>query len=299
MPTIGEPIQGYYYDQGTDTLRPLAGAGGATTTQQLEVTFVADATTNTTLTAMAAAEDYLVNTARNTVKLDLSGYTSVRFVVRRMTTASAAGAVLNLKYSTTDPAVAFSAAAWTAIPCQVSLVPTNATQDTGWITMPTSMRAVNVYLAVTQAGGDGSAAPVVGAVRAYFRGPAPGVSLDTRGLHRYSVDPPVDLADTQLWFDSDLIVTGTNVPTFGSIGALQSGWTSAPTGSMAVTTDNGAQWTKMASGWVSNEVVRFTSTTNRDTWTPVPNGSLCVTTDTYTTWLRKAGAWVTLVAPPP
>ena len=139
--------------------------------QYRDVAFIADATANTTLTAMAAAEDYLATSVRHVARMDLSLFTHVRFELRRMATAAAAGAVLNLKYSLTDPSNAFSAAAWSSIPAQLSLAPTNVTLDTGWIAMPAGMKVDNVYLAVTQAGGDGSAAPVIGSVRAMFRGP--------------------------------------------------------------------------------------------------------------------------------
>jgi hypothetical protein len=119
---------------------------------------------------MAAAEDFLGTSVRHVTKLDLASYTQVRFVVRRMATAAAAGSpVLTLKYGTTDPPAAFSAANWTTTGCVVSLTPTNQTLDTGWVSMPAGMKINNCYVAVTQQGGDGTQAPVVGSVRAYFR----------------------------------------------------------------------------------------------------------------------------------
>lgn len=152
----------------------VVGLSGGAPQQTMEVTFIADASANTTLTAMAAAEDYLATSVRHVTRLDLTGYTAVRMVVRRMATASAAGAVLNLKYSLTDPNNTFAAGAWSSIPLQVSINTTNATLDSGWVTIPAGMRVNNVYIAVTQAGGDGSAAPVIGSVRAFFRGPTGG-----------------------------------------------------------------------------------------------------------------------------
>jgi hypothetical protein len=105
--------------------------------------------------------------------MDLAGFSLVRFVVRRMSQAAAAGSVINLKYSFTDPAAAFSAAAWSSIPAQLSLATLNITLDTGWIAMPAGMQANNVFLAVTQAGGDGTQSPVIGSVRAYFKTSGP------------------------------------------------------------------------------------------------------------------------------
>lgn len=160
-------------DYATKWITPAVGSGTDNVIGSLDVTFVADASANTTLTAMAATEDYLATSVRHVTKVDLTAVSQVRFVVKRMATAAAAGAVLNLKYSLTDPASVFSAAAWTAIPAQVSLATANVTLDTGWINMPVGMKVNNVYLAVTQAGGDGSAAPVVGSVRAFFKGTGP------------------------------------------------------------------------------------------------------------------------------
>jgi hypothetical protein len=160
-------------DYATKWVTPSASGGTDNVLSSTEVTFIADATANTTLTALAAAEDYLATSIRHTTKIDLANYSQVRFIVRRMATAAAAGTVVNLKYSLTDPASAFSAAAWTAIPAQLSLAATNVTLDTGWINMPAGMKVNNVYLAVTQAGGDGVAAPVIGSVRAFFKGVGP------------------------------------------------------------------------------------------------------------------------------
>jgi hypothetical protein len=297
-------------DFATKWVTPTAG-GTDNVLSSMEVTFIADATANTTLTAMAAAEDYLATSVRHTTKVDLANFSQVRFVVRRMATAAAAGAVINLKYSLTDPASAFSAAAWTAIPAQVSLAPTSVTLDTGWINMPAGMKVNNVYLAVTQAGGDGTAAPVIGSVRAFFKGvgpfgptgpqgpagstgaqgppgstgaqgPAgatgatgPGVAaggtanqvltkksttdFDTQwtdptggaaGLHRFSIDPPVDLIDGQLWFDSDAVAGyASGIPIFTSYSDLIAKWPSAPTGSAAITSDTGFLFVKRASYW--------------------------------------------------
>jgi Collagen triple helix repeat (20 copies)/C1q domain len=160
-------------DYETKWVTPAVGAGTDNVIGSLDVTFVADASANTILTAMAAAEDYLATSVRHVTKVDLTAVGQVRFIVKRMATAAAAGAVLNLKYSLTDPASVFSAAAWNAIPAQVSLATPNVTLDTGWVNIPVGMKVNNVYLAVTQAGGDGSAAPVVGSIRAYFKGTGP------------------------------------------------------------------------------------------------------------------------------
>ena len=39
-----------------------------------------------------------------------------------------------------------------------------------------------------------------------------GGTADTRGYHRYSTTPPVDLVDGQIWLDSDLVVPRPRTP---------------------------------------------------------------------------------------
>ena len=169
------------------TVGPAGGPVGPT-----EVTFQADGGGNTTLTTMAAAEDYLATSVRHATKVDLTLYTQCRLVVRRMATASAAGAILVLKYSTTDPANVFSAAAWTTSGAQVALSATNTTLDSGWINMPAGMKVDNVNIVVTQSGGDGAASPVIGAVRAYFRGATTGAITNLNDLGDVTIATPAN-----------------------------------------------------------------------------------------------------------
>jgi len=169
MPSIGQPIQGYYYDLATDTLRPIMGMSGPGGFSQFGVDFVADASANVTLTSLAAAEDYLGTSVRYAHKLDLAGYTQCRFLVRKMATAGTATSKLALKYSTTNPANAFSAGAWTTSGAELLLNNTNTNLDTGWIAMPAGMCVNDIYVCPTQQGGDGATSPVVGNIQAYFR----------------------------------------------------------------------------------------------------------------------------------
>jgi hypothetical protein len=133
------------------------------------VTFVGDATANVTLTAMPAAEDYFNTSVRYATKLDLAGYTQCRLVMRKMATSGPVAAAVLLKYSTTNPASAFSAGAWTASGAQCSLNGTNVTVDSGWIDMPAGMRANDMFIVPTELSGDGSASPVVGGLWVFFR----------------------------------------------------------------------------------------------------------------------------------
>jgi len=145
---------------------------------QLEVCFVADAMQNLTLTAMAAAQDYLANSIRHLAKVDLlignpggamGRYNEARLVVRKLSVAGAAGAILTLQGSQKDPGSAFVANDWLSFGCVVNLNAQNVTLDSGWVTFPGSLSAPNRYVCVTQEGGDGTTAPVIGSGRAYFR----------------------------------------------------------------------------------------------------------------------------------
>jgi len=133
------------------------------------ITFVGDATANVTLTSMPAAEDYFNTSVRYATKLDLAGYTQCRLIMRKMATAGPVSSAVMLKYSTTNPASAFSGAAWTASGAQCTLSGTNTTVDSGWIDMPAGMRANDMFIVPTEGSGDGAASPVVGGLWAFFR----------------------------------------------------------------------------------------------------------------------------------
>lgn len=173
MPNIGPPLQGYYYDLASDTLRPLAGTPGAVGgPSQFGITFVGDATANVTLTSMPAAEDYFNTSVRYATKLDLLGYTQCRLIMRKMATAGPVGSDIQLKYSTTNPASAYSGAAWTPSGALCQLTGTNTTVDSGWVDMPAGMRVNDIYIVPTEAGGDAATSPVVGGLWVFFRSAA-------------------------------------------------------------------------------------------------------------------------------
>jgi hypothetical protein len=88
------------------------------------------------------------------------------------------------------------------------------------------------------------------AASSQWKNKAGGGTADTRGYHRYSTDPPADLVDSQLWFDSDLVVAiASGVPIFASMAALVAGWLNPPGGSLAVTSDTSILWIRRVGVW--------------------------------------------------
>jgi Collagen triple helix repeat (20 copies) len=253
-------------DFATKWVTPTAGSGGTDNVlSSMEVTFIADATANTTLTAMAAAEDYLATSVRHTTKVDLANFSQVRFVVRRMATASAPGAVVNLKYSLTDPASAFAAAAWMTIPAQLSINVTSITLDTGWVNMPTGMKVNNVFLAVTQAGGDGVAAPVIGSVRAFFKGVGPFGPPGPTG--------PTGATGSQGPPGADSTVPGPQGPQ-GPTGSQGPAGSTGSQGPPGTTGAQGPAGPGVAAGGAANQVLTKVSATDFDTqWTNPAGGA--------------------------
>lgn len=178
-------------DAFTSSLKGLAPASGGGTTTFLRadgtwaappshptayhymfVPFVADATANTTLTNMLAAEEYLDASQKFITKVDLSQFTHCRLETRRMAgSAAGAGAKMMLQYSTTVSGATFVGSAWDESGAEVGLNVTNQTLDSGWISMPSGMKVDNCYITIVLSGGDGAADPVVGGIRAVFRAP--------------------------------------------------------------------------------------------------------------------------------
>lgn len=136
------------------------------------IPFIADATANTTLTDMASAEDYLGGSSRHITMMDLAYFTHCRLVVRRMSGAAAAGSpAITLQYATSQPSSTFVGTEWTPSGASCTITATNSVIDSDWQAMPGGMMIDDVFLACVQSGGDGAADPVIGSVRAYFRGP--------------------------------------------------------------------------------------------------------------------------------
>lgn len=167
-PASGGGTANYLRADGTWAATP----GHGTAYHYMFVTFVADATANTSLTNMPSAEDYLDSSQKGMAKADLSQFTHCRLAIRRMAGAAAAGTPkLELQYATSNPSSTFVGSEWTPSGAEVVLTSTNTMLDSGWISMPGGMKIDDVYLHIIMSGGDGTADPVVGSIRAQFRGP--------------------------------------------------------------------------------------------------------------------------------
>jgi len=130
--------------------------------------FYGDTATNLQLTNQANAENFLAAVSRDITVLDLTTYTQCRLVTRVQTnSASANNPRLRLRYHT-----AFSTTVTDYVDIGTSEVATSLAStglaDSGWINLATGAKA-DVYVTVTQLGGDGAADPVIGFINAYFR----------------------------------------------------------------------------------------------------------------------------------
>lgn len=130
--------------------------------------FYGDTGANLQLTNQANAENFLAAVSRDVTVLDLTTYTQCRLVTRVQTnSASANNPRLRLRYHT-----AFSTTVTDYVDIGTSEVATSLTStglaDSGWINLATGAKA-DVYVTVTQIGGDGAADPVIGFINAYFR----------------------------------------------------------------------------------------------------------------------------------
>jgi len=130
--------------------------------------FYGDTATNLQLTNQANAENFLAAVSRDITVLDLTTYTQCRLVTRVQTnSASANNPRLRLRYHT-----AFSTTVTDYVDIGTSEVATSLAStglaDSGWISLATGAKA-DVYVTVTQLGGDGAADPVIGFINAYFR----------------------------------------------------------------------------------------------------------------------------------
>lgn len=130
--------------------------------------FYGDTAANLTLTNQSNAENFLAAVSRAVTLLELSTYTQVRLVTRVQTgSASANSPRLRLRYRT-----AFSTTVTDYSDIGTSEVSTSLTStgviDSGWVNI-TALAKADVYVTVTQIGGDGVADPVIGFINAYFR----------------------------------------------------------------------------------------------------------------------------------
>ncbi len=133
----------------------------------LRVPFHSDAVTSMTFTTQPTAEQFLLNSARHVTKVDLSWYTQVRLVGRLLiASTSPFGPRLRLRYSTTfQSAIGSYSGIGTTVAVNLRDLGVNAS---AWIDLERPARA-DVFLAISQLGGDGASSPVGGHLMAEFR----------------------------------------------------------------------------------------------------------------------------------
>jgi len=130
--------------------------------------FYGDTGANLTLTNQPNAENFLAAVSRAVTLIDLTTYTQVRLVARVQTgSASANSPRLRLRYHTAFSTTVTDYSDIGTSEVATSLVSTGVIASS-WINI-TALAKADVYVTVTQLGGDGAADPVIGFINAYFR----------------------------------------------------------------------------------------------------------------------------------
>lgn len=147
------------------------------TVAPFNVTFNARADSSTSLTSMPATEQFFVNSKRSVTKQDLTGYSQARLVVNVATaSASINNPRLKAKFKTSlayssDLSMDFTDLGWdpagngglgASQEMSVSLA-TAGLIVSNWINLAPTAKA-DVFLAITQLGGDGTITPGIGTV---------------------------------------------------------------------------------------------------------------------------------------
>jgi hypothetical protein len=152
------------------TLATPAGGGGSGPI--LTIPIHAAATANVTLTNQVSTEQFLANSNRNITRNDLTAFTEARLVARVITgSISVNSPRLRVMYDLASGGFSTAIGNYTTIANsgEVAISMTTAgVIDSGWVAISATARA-DVYLAVSQIGGDGGADPALGLVTLFFR----------------------------------------------------------------------------------------------------------------------------------
>ena len=136
---------------------------------QMCVPFNTTPGSNLTLTNQVLAEQFLANSNRNITRVDLTYFNEVRIVSRVVTgSVSVNNPRLRVRYAIGFTTVVASYADIGTTEVAAALG-TSGVADSGWISLVAAARADNVFVTVTQIGGDGVADPALGFVNVYFR----------------------------------------------------------------------------------------------------------------------------------
>ena len=129
------------------------------------ITFVSAG--NFTLTNMASALQFYNNQTGYITRADLSGYKRVRLHVMKGGTSGASSSKIIIRYRTTFSTTTTDYIDIGTTEVSVPINVTNAYQTTSWINLATLAKG-DVFIALMQSGGDGSADPVLGNIYAEF-----------------------------------------------------------------------------------------------------------------------------------
>jgi len=125
------------------------------------ITINAEASTNLTLTNQANAEQYLGNSTRNQVRVNLAAYLQARLTCIVLTASASVNTPrLYIQYST-------DGVNWLGTVPTISMS-TTGTKETAWFDLPAGA-LTNVWVRVAQHGGDGAADPALGLVSIQLR----------------------------------------------------------------------------------------------------------------------------------
>jgi hypothetical protein len=138
-----------------------------TPTSFFHITFVAAG--NLILNNMASALQFFNNQTAYITRADLNRYKRVRLHVQRGGTSGAANSRIILRYRRWIDGFSTTTTSYSDFntECSVLISGTNTFLSTSWINLPVNAQE-DVYLALMQQGGDGSADPVIGGVYAEF-----------------------------------------------------------------------------------------------------------------------------------
>lgn len=131
-----------------------------------------DSTTSITLTNQAVAEQFLANNNRNIFEVNLSQFTQCRLTAQVLTLSNSANSPRLLLKGKTG---AFSTTIADYITLgdsgqEVSVTLASASLNSSdWINLSSTARTDDVFITVTQIGGNAAADPIIGAVLVFFR----------------------------------------------------------------------------------------------------------------------------------
>jgi len=163
VPPTGSPAGLFLKDDGT-----WAAAGGGGGGSHMFVQMLSDETT-VVLTNQAAAEQFILNTYRYNVRIDLGSFSDVRLMVNKAATAGYAGAKLMVKYSPTWSTVVGNYSDIGTSEVSVGIAVTNTLLSSAWIPLAAGAKG-DVIVCITQVGGNGTLDPAFGSIALEFRG---------------------------------------------------------------------------------------------------------------------------------